>query len=80
MKGRLIMGKKSTAEIAVPAKSDRDYQAESDFSTLERAEEVRSNSSRFKMARMMGQKKLRATQKVLGRIGKRSMKGKIKIG
>jgi len=75
------MSKKSTAPIAVPAKSERDYQAESDFSTLERAEEVRSNSSRFKMARMMGQKKLRATQKVLGRIGgKRSKKGSIGIG
>jgi hypothetical protein len=55
-------------------KTDKDWEAENDFSTLERAEEVRSSSSRFKSARKMGMLKLKATRRALGKMSKKGIK------
>lgn len=67
---------KKTKSVGIPIPmTDKDYQAESDFGSLERAEEIRSTPSRFRAARMMGVKKLKATQRALrGTKGKGSVK------
>lgn len=46
-------------------KSDRDYQAEDDFRTLERAHEVVSDKSRHGAAKKHGRKKLSSIRKVM---------------
>lgn len=68
---------KNKSTIGVPADSKKEWEAEEDFRTLERAEEVRSSSSRFKSARKMGVLKLKATQRALGKMGKKGLKIKI---
>jgi len=55
------MKKKSTSEIMggiQAAKSEREYQAEDDLRTLQRAIEVKNDPARYKRAREMARKKL----------------------
>lgn len=56
------------------SKSEQDYRAESDFSTLERAEEVRGDKDRHGRAMAHGRKKVRSMARVMGkgRTSKRS--------
>ena len=71
------MAKKKDGGLTVPANSNKEWEAENDFGTLERAEEVRSSSSRFKAARRMGALKLKATARALKGMGRKGIKVKV---
>lgn len=58
------MGKK-TAVASAPM-LDRDYQAEDDFRTLQRADEVRRDSKRHTAAKRHGRKQLSSIRRVIG--------------
>lgn len=64
-----------------PSKSEQDYRAESDFSTLQRAEEVRGDTSRHGRALAHGRKQVAAISRVMGkaragRVSKRAPAGR----
>lgn len=50
-----------------PSASERDYQAEDDFRTLQRADEVRSDRGRHTKALGHGKKQMKSMQRVIGR-------------
>lgn len=50
-----------------PSKSMQDYQAEDDFRTLQRAEEVKSDKTRHANALQHGKQVVQQTRKVLAR-------------
>lgn len=50
---------------ALVSKREREYQADDDLRTLERAEEVRTDPTRHSRAQAHGRKKITAMQRVL---------------
>ena len=54
------------------SKEQDDWRAQSDFDTLERAEEVRSDKGRLSRAVAIGRKKQKASERVLRSCGHRS--------
>lgn len=65
--------KSAASKTAVPGpispSRDRDYQAEDDFRTLERSEEVRGDAARHTRAVAHGRKKMSAMARVVAKAG-----------
>lgn len=60
------MGKGYLSPTATPSKSERDYQAEDDFRTLKRSDEVTSDRGRHKRALAHGKREVKTISRVIG--------------